>query len=323
MAWELTTDVERFAATTGEFLRSEPVRHTVFLTLIETLRSRGQHAYGPTEPYFGWWSTPADQISGVLIHTPPYPVMFTEVPPEAVPAAVEALATRSLAGANQLAAPAVAGANQLAAPAVAGANQLAAPAVAGANQLAARAVAGANLPAADVDAFAAGWQERTGTTARPGMRTRLFRLDTLVPPHPAPAGAARSATAADRPLVIDWLRAFHEFINEEPPDLGTLADERLESGGVTLWENEGVPVSMAIRSHPAAGMVRVQFVYTPPEHRGRGFAAGATAAASRAALDAGATDVVLFTDLANPTSNALYPRLGYRPIEDRAVVEFS
>jgi predicted GNAT family acetyltransferase len=32
--------------------------------------------------------------------------------------------------------------------------------------------------------------------------------------------------------------------------------------------------------------------------------------------------VVLFTDLANPTSNALYQRLGYRPVEDRAVVEF-
>jgi MOSC domain-containing protein YiiM len=30
--------------------------------------------------------------------------------------------------------------------------------------------------------------------------------------------------------------------------------------------------------------------------------------------------VVLFTDLANPTSNALYQRLGYRPIEDRTVV---
>ena len=45
-------------------------------------------------------------------------------------------------------------------------------------------------------------------------------------------------------------------------------------------------------------------------------------AATRNALDAGATGVVLFTDLANPISNALYPRPGYRPIEDRAVVEF-
>lgn len=54
-----------------------------------------------------------------------------------------------------------------------------------------------------------------------------------------------------------------------------------------------------------------------------GFGAAATTAATRNALNAGAAEVVLFTDLANPTSNALYPRLGYRPIEDRAVVEFS
>jgi hypothetical protein len=40
------------------------------------------------------------------------------------------------------------------------------------------------------------------------------------------------------------------------------------------------------------------------------------------ALDDGATAVVLFTDLANPTSNSLYQRLGYRPVEDRVSVEF-
>jgi predicted GNAT family acetyltransferase len=55
---------------------------------------------------------------------------------------------------------------------------------------------------------------------------------------------------------------------------------------------------------------------------GRGYAGGATVAVSQAALDAGATDVVLYTDLANPTSNALYQRLGYRPVEDRTVLSF-
>jgi predicted GNAT family acetyltransferase len=47
-----------------------------------------------------------------------------------------------------------------------------------------------------------------------------------------------------------------------------------------------------------------------------------TAAVTQSALDAGAEDVALFTDVANPTSNALYERLGYRPVEDRTVVEF-
>jgi len=32
--------------------------------------------------------------------------------------------------------------------------------------------------------------------------------------------------------------------------------------------------------------------------------------------------VLLYTDLANPTSNALYRRLGYRPVEDRILLAF-
>ena len=39
-----------------------------------------------------------------------------------------------------------------------------------------------------------------------------------------------------------------------------------------------------------------------------------TVAVSQAALAAGATDVVLYTDPANVTSNALYRRIGYVPI---------
>jgi predicted GNAT family acetyltransferase len=45
-------------------------------------------------------------------------------------------------------------------------------------------------------------------------------------------------------------------------------------------------------------------------------------AASQAARDAGAAEVVLYTNLANPTSNALYQRLGYNPVEDRVAVSF-
>ena len=69
-------------------------------------------------------------------------------------------------------------------------------------------------------------------------------------------------------------------------------------------------------------MVRVGPVYTPPGLRGRGYGGAATAAVSQAALGAGAREVVLYTDLANPTSNALYQRLGYRPVEDRVVLSF-
>jgi predicted GNAT family acetyltransferase len=76
---------------------------------------------------------------------------------------------------------------------------------------------------------------------------------------------------------------------------------------------------MAGRTRPVAGMVRVAPVYTPRELRGRGYAAAATAAVSREALRL-AGEVLLFTDLDNSTSNALYQRLGYRPVHDRVLV---
>jgi len=47
------------------------------------------------------------------------------------------------------------------------------------------------------------------------------------------------------------------------------------------------------------------------------------AAASQAARLAGPREVVLFTDLANPTSNALYQRLGFRPVSDRVLPSFT
>src|SRR6266568_1267320 len=68
--------------------------------------------------------------------------------------------------------------------------------------------------------------------------------------------------------------------------------------------------SVAGLQRPAAGRVRVGPVYTPPWRRGRGFGGAVTAAVSQAALEAAVEEVLLFTDLANPTSNALYRRLG-------------
>jgi RimJ/RimL family protein N-acetyltransferase len=179
-----------------------------------------------------------------------------------------------------------------------------------------------NLPAEAAEVFAAAWQRRTGQPASVTRRTRLYRLESLT--DPTPPGRARLATADDRELLLQWHLAFYAEIREHVrDDLGAALDERIEYGGVLLWEDAGRPVSMALRSRPDAGMVRVLIVYTPPDLRGHGYAAGATVAATRSALDTGVRDVVLNTDLANPTSNRLYQRLGYRPVEDRVILEFA
>lgn len=55
-------------------------------------------------------------------------------------------------------------------------------------------------------------------------------------------------------------------------------------------------------------------VYTPPELRRRGCATGLVAEMSRPALAEGRVACTPLTDLANPTSNHIYERVGYRRI---------
>ncbi|WP_341483738.1 GNAT family N-acetyltransferase [Streptomyces endophytica] len=79
---------------------------------------------------------------------------------------------------------------------------------------------------------------------------------------------------------------------------------------------------MALR-HPHAGRPGSgRPVHTPPELRGRGFAGAVTAAVSAAVRSSGAQEVVLFTDLANATGNALHQRVGCRAVEDHVGLEF-
>ena len=184
-----------------------------------------------------------------------------------------------------------------------------------------RPLPGVNGLTADAEAFAEAWRSRTGSRIVPGRQSRLFRLDELTPPAPPP-GRPRVAGPSDRDLLIAWFEAFATDIGEERRGIEELVDDGLSHGGLTLWEVDGTPAAMAGVTRPETGMVRVMAVYTPPELRGRGYGGAVTTAVTRVALDAGAEEVVLFTDLANPTSNALYQRLGYRPVEDRSLMEF-
>jgi predicted GNAT family acetyltransferase len=173
-------------------------------------------------------------------------------------------------------------------------------------------------------AFAAAWQARTGTAATLHQRQRLYRLGTLTVPRPAPEGGARVAGESDRTQLVQWYGEFVEAVGHPAGEAGPWADARIAYGGITLWETpDGTPVAMAGVTRRVAGQVRVAPVYTPAPLRGRGYAGAVTAEASRAARDAGADEVLLFTDLANPTSNRLYQRIGYRPVADFAVYDFT
>jgi ribosomal protein S18 acetylase RimI-like enzyme len=181
-----------------------------------------------------------------------------------------------------------------------------------------------NVAATDEARFLTDWNAATGGTGTVGGRSRLYVLDELLPPAPVPDGTARLAAEPDIDLLLDWLAAFRaEALAGGPEDSRRAVTDGLSHDGFMLWEIGGEPVAMAGRTRLVAGVARVTNVYTPPARRRRGYAGGVTAAISRAAQAAGARSVVLFTDLANPTSNALYQRLGYRPVEDRVLLRLT
>ncbi|MET8130624.1 GNAT family N-acetyltransferase [Streptomyces sp. NPDC005251] len=174
-------------------------------------------------------------------------------------------------------------------------------------------------------AFAEAWQRRTGATPTLRVRMHLYRLGTLTLPEPNPEGRGRMVGEQDHEHLMRWCREFAADVGETVSiDAASWAGTRFAEKRYTYWATpDGTPVSMAGVNPMVAGQVRVDPVYTPSHLRGRGYAAAVSAEVSRAALAAGATEVVLFTNAANPTSNALYQRLGYRRVADWAPYDFS
>jgi GNAT superfamily N-acetyltransferase len=180
-------------------------------------------------------------------------------------------------------------------------------------------------PIPEAEAYAAAVVARTGARVEVAMRTRLFRLVTLTAPKGVP-GAVRVAGPDDVDMIAGLQAAFQveavHMLNPPADPRPGLVESMRRGAGHLLWEVDGDPVAYATARRPTAGMSRIGPVYTPPAHRGHGFGSAVTAAATAWAGQAGAREVVLFTDLANPVSNAIYPRLGYRPVHDGLELRF-
>jgi predicted GNAT family acetyltransferase len=182
------------------------------------------------------------------------------------------------------------------------------------------------LVAAEPEAgvFAAAWAAKTGATPRTKRAQGVFSLDRVEVPDPV-SGQLREAGIDDRPLLLEWFRAFmKEAIGESPDEASTAlaVDHRLEadSAGVVLWE-DGHPVSLAAFGNPTPNGIRIGPVYTPPDDRRRGYASALVAELSELLLEE-RQFCFLFTDLANPTANRIYEQIGYRRVCEAAEIVF-
>ena len=219
---------------------------------------------------------------GAALQTPPYPLVCNGIPAEAVGAVIACLVEKR-------------------------------PELPG--------VRGVRSMALD---FATAWQAVTGCTPVVDTEERLYRLAALQAPEGV-AGSDRLATADDRDLLVDWVsqflsEAFSGVRNDGGAEFVDTADRRGDR--FTLWTVDDVPVSMAMLRAPASGVSRIGPVFTPIAGRGNGYGSAVTAAASRLAHRSGTGEVVLFADLANPVSNAIYQRIGFQGVADSARIDF-
>jgi uncharacterized protein len=283
MEAERLDDPVEFLAQAEPFLLGDEARHNLILGIAGDLRDGSIY-----ENFRLWLVRDGDEVVAVAVRTPPYNLILGQ------PRSPEALASLAEAVADDL------------------------PGVVGA------------VP--EAVEFAEHWSRRTGRPHRTNMRQGVYALERVEPPPTVP-GSARVATQNDRELAVRWFIAFsEEALHEGSPGADQaeeIFDHRVSSSssGLLFWENDGEPVSLAGWGGRTPNGIRVGPVYTPPKLRGRGYATALTAELSQRLLDGrlfdgGRSLCFLYTDLANPTSNAIYERIGYRQVAESAEIVF-
>ena len=176
-------------------------------------------------------------------------------------------------------------------------------------------------PKAPAHALAQAWVARHGGDTHECMRLRIHALSRVRDDLPNIPGRMRSGGPDDTDRVTAWLATFASETGIPDADPADRARSLIGTDALRLWVRDGEVVSMAATAGATETSVRVGYVYTPPEERGQGYATGLVAELTREALASGRRSAFLYTDLANPTSNAIYARIGYVPVRDVVDVE--
>ncbi len=175
---------------------------------------------------------------------------------------------------------------------------------------------------AGCEAFARKWEDLTGRGHRLRVRMRQHALST-VNDVPAAPGRARAATPADTDWLIERQIAFiaEAGIHDRPERVREQLPSRVAHGDFRIWD-DGRPVAYAGFNDAAPDFARIAPVYTLPECRGLGYATALVAGLARELLARGKRKLFLTTDVANPTSNAVYARIGFRAENDDCGLDF-
>jgi len=179
-----------------------------------------------------------------------------------------------------------------------------------------------------VTKFASIWCEKKNFNQNLMMNERVYKLESVAEETLGDKELI-IADESHEEIVLKWTK---EFILEAFAESSTereMIESHMKQRQKSIKENrifllfdDGRPISMAQKAGKTPNGNLVNLVYTPPSLRRKGYATECVAKLSKYLLDEGNKYCFLFTDLANPTSNSIYQKIGYRPIIDFDQIEF-
>jgi len=167
--------------------------------------------------------------------------------------------------------------------------------------------------------FSGRWTELTNSGAKPTKALRIYEQDQY--PWTGPAnGQLKYFTEETVDLAIRWMLEFCTEIGEPLDDVEEFTRFRVSKGLMCYWD-DGQPRCLLGHTAPLNDVVRIQAAYTPKEARGNGYASNAVGTLSDQMAKDGVRRI-LYTDLENPTSNAIYRKLGYKAVCETLIYSF-
>ena len=176
---------------------------------------------------------------------------------------------------------------------------------------------GVSGPSRSVEDFALAWSKLSRVEPTLGMRMRIHETRKVVDSDlPSPPGQFRSAAEADVALLATWTDAFvSEARIPEAVDSSRIVTDAIARGRLHVWE-DGNPAAMAAWTGKTPNGVRINFVYTPRERRGKGYGTACVKALTKQQLEQGNAFCWLYTDVSSAASPNIFKRIGYWPVSD-------
>ncbi len=176
-------------------------------------------------------------------------------------------------------------------------------------------------PLAPAREFAQAWVRERGGVASVRHLWQLYVLEHAVPYPGHVPGRLRLAGEADLDVLRDWGPRYAREVNT-PVDVTAFLERMTRRRSLYLWD-DGQPRCLVSMSGHTPNGVRVSAVYTPDEHRNRGYASAAVAATTSAALAEGARFCMLLAETKDEAPNRIYRRLGFRALREQVMIDLA